>query len=338
MKQIIITILGLLVVVGSGVHAEIYYTIEDLGLGKAYAINDVGQVVGYSGIVQGPEAGRRAFLWSNGTLTNLGTLGGDHSEAYDINNSGQMVGRTTMASGEDDMRGFLWQNDIMTDLGTLSGNWTEAHGINELGQITGYSVLSGSVSGFFWENSSMTDIGSLSDSSRGYAINDAGQIVGDCFGSNYDTTACLWEKDTITSLGTLGGKYSYAYDINNEGHVVGSSLLGEVPDYSHAFLWENEVDGMIDLGLGEAEALNDVRQVVGSFGLWEDGTTTALLDLLADSSGWYDLYAKDINNSGQIVGSGMIDDEIHAFLMTPVPEPCTLALLGLGGIFLRRIN
>ena len=311
------------------------YYITDLGtLGadpesKAYAINDYGQVVGYSGVVQGPEEGRRAFLWdSTSGMQNLSTLGGNHSEAYGINNTGQVVGRSTLLSGEGDVRGFLWENGSMSDLGTLGEGWTEAHGINNLGQVVGYSVLSSSVAAFSWENGSMSKLESLTDNSRGYAINEEGQIVGYA-----DSIAFMWEDGTVTSLGTLGGNYSFAWDISNSGWVVGESGVSGSP--SHAFLW---IDGvMTDMGGGIAEAINDIGQVVGSFGLWEDDTVTPLVDLLIENPGWYDLHGLDINNSGQIVGSGnVVNGDVHAFLMTPIPEPATILLLSIGVFLLRK--
>ncbi len=67
----------------------------DLGLlsgrfgGEAYGINDGGQVVGWATTSSGNAD---AFLYSNGTMTDLGTLGGNGSEAYGINASGQVVG------------------------------------------------------------------------------------------------------------------------------------------------------------------------------------------------------------------------------------------------------
>ncbi len=67
---------------------------QDLGtLGGIYSraldINNLGQVVGISTLSSGE---RRAFLWTeNGGMANLGTLGGD-SEAYGINESGQIMG------------------------------------------------------------------------------------------------------------------------------------------------------------------------------------------------------------------------------------------------------
>jgi probable HAF family extracellular repeat protein len=180
----------------------------------------------------------------------------------------------------------------------------------------------------------MTNIGSLSDNSRGYSINDAGLIVGYCFYStSFYTTASLWDNVGITSLGSLGSDYNYAWGINNYDQIVGESG-------SHAFLWENGSGGMIDLGIGSAVAINDYAQVVGSSGgaafLWENGTMYDLNTLLVGGSGWMLSEATAINNVGQIVGSGLINGEIHGCLLTPVPEPTTLLILALGGLFLRK--
>jgi hypothetical protein len=56
-----------------------------------------------------------------------------------------------------------------------------------------------------------------------------------------------------------------------------------------------------------------------------------LNDCLDDSgAGWTLGDAMAINDLGQIVGNGWHEGTIHAFLLTPVPEPSTFVLLGLG--------
>src|SRR3954467_3838407 len=57
------------------------------------------------------------FLWDNGTMTDLGSLGGTHSEAQCINNRGQVIGWSNL-SGDSIRHAFLWQNGHMQDLGT----------------------------------------------------------------------------------------------------------------------------------------------------------------------------------------------------------------------------
>ncbi len=115
-------------------------------------INNQDQVVGSStiGAVDGngdPTGQYHAFLWNNGTLTDLGTLGGMNSGANAINDSGQIVGNANLASG--DTHACLWQNGTITDLNTLLGNgnsqWllTDADRINASGQIFGYGTFSG---------------------------------------------------------------------------------------------------------------------------------------------------------------------------------------------------
>src|SRR5215203_287460 len=119
-----------------------YYKVEDLGtLGGsrswASAINDSGQVVGYSYLAG--DQNNHAFLYKDGKMTDLGTLGGTSSEAKGINKSGQVVGWSDNSSGErhafiyDSTNGMKDLNDLVpADLG-----WTieEATAINSNGQI-----------------------------------------------------------------------------------------------------------------------------------------------------------------------------------------------------------
>ena len=72
-------------------------------------INNSGNVVVYSD--------NHAFLYENGTMTDLGTLGGNLSWAYSINNNNQIVGYSTTAIGNN--RPFLYDNGSMINLGTL---------------------------------------------------------------------------------------------------------------------------------------------------------------------------------------------------------------------------
>jgi probable HAF family extracellular repeat protein len=93
-----------------------------------------------------------AFLWRDGVMTDLGTPGGNSSEALDIDDDGRVVGASTDTSGL--RHALLWRHGAATELGALfSGglNGSSARGINEWGQIVGFSdVASGGLHAVLW--------------------------------------------------------------------------------------------------------------------------------------------------------------------------------------------
>jgi probable HAF family extracellular repeat protein len=332
------------------------YTLTDLGTlgGKnSYAadINDLGQIVGNSDTVwcESRECDRQphAFIWTpeDGTLQDLGTLGGRRSYAYAINNSGQIVGQSQTLDDYNSLA-FIWGSTTgMGSMGTLpDGSTSAAFSINRDGRVTGNSeILWGAdfnVHAFHWTSGSMTDLGTLPGGafSYGTSINNHGKVVGHGATDSSAAHAFLWENGMMTDLQTLGGTDSYAFRINNLGQVVGYSFTNG-NEAAHAFLWEN--GAMIDLGtLGgnesEALAINDLSQVVGvsttetgyshAF-LWQDGRMWDLNELIQSGSGWELVEAAAINKQGQIVGWGYRDlngdgtfDGKRAFLLTPIEK------------------
>lgn len=247
--------------------------------------------------------GGHAFLWDNGVMTDLGTLGGEKSNAYGINDQGQIVGYSTTVLG--DVHPFVWDNGVMIDLLPLLEGRGEALGINNQGEI----IINANQS-FLWDNGSLTSLGDYP--LRAYSINNHTQIVGQ---NRYSGHAVFWENNTPVDLGSLGGESAFPYDINDNGQMVGriERIVFTDSGYYYAwsgFLWED--GNLTDLGhlvdrYTEAHAINNLGQIVGesykegqphAF-LWENGTMTEL-----HPEGWTFSSAWDVNDDGQVVIEG----------------------------------
>src|SRR5262245_54951273 len=144
------------------------YTITDLGtLGAnsngsysvAECINSSGQVAGESS-APSSQMSDPAFLYSNGQLINIGTLGGESGQPRVINTSGRITGSSTLATGS--YRAFLYTGGQMMDIGTLGADYSVAYGLNDSGQVVGNSLpLGGQYHAFLYSNGQMTDLVTL---------------------------------------------------------------------------------------------------------------------------------------------------------------------------------
>lgn len=274
-----------------------------------------------------------AFVWSDGVMTALPTLGGNNGTAADINNRGQIVGAAENTTPDATCAGL-------------------PPPLNQIDQIQAKAVI--------WENGAIRElpIPSADPDAEATSINDSGQIAGgsgNCGkGPEYALHALLWDNGGVTDLGNLGGTlYTFAEHINNRGQIVGASDLPGDATF-HAFLWTRD-SGMQDLGTVNGDfssfgsGINDKGQVVGTSCpaaddpchgfVWQNGVMTDLNTLLPAGGSTYVFAAVAINSRGQIT-LGAYDASTGnccMFLATPTGDGAGKAATA-GGSSSRRSN
>jgi probable HAF family extracellular repeat protein len=261
----------------------------------------------------------RAFVWKDGAATALPNLGGNNSEAGEINDRGVVAGNAENAIVDSTCpspkiqvlqeKPVIWENGAIRELPTRSGDpdgWT--FGINDRDQVVGASGVCATIN------------------------EDTGVYI-------LSRHALLWNQGRVDELESLGGTGkigpgNVGLEINEWGQVAGASTLRGDTNF-HATLWDarriphdlNVLDGDANsAGLG----INDRGEVVGvSFDssgdprafLYHEGQMNDLNSLVPADSPLYLLFAHGINSLGQIAGFGVDSNgNIHAFLATP----CTL--------------
>ena len=247
-----------------------------------------------------------AFLWRDGHMSALPTLGGNNGQASAINNRGEVVGFAETADADPTCPPapaevpVLWekgQAHALPLVGTDPDGF--AFGINDRGQAVGYSGnCFFATHAVVWKNGTVVVLQDLggTKSNIAFVISNRGQIAGkvrSADGSTY--VAALWQPDgTLKILGFLPGDHAaFATGINDRGQVVGNSVDSS-NNWSHGFIWQDDV--MTDLNT-----------------------------LIPAESNLSVISASNINDRGQISGmatvvAGPHTGDIHAFLATPDEE------------------
>jgi probable HAF family extracellular repeat protein len=271
---------------------------EIVGISETADPDPLGETFSCAAFFGTPHTGHscRGFVWRDGEMTSLPTLGGNNSYATAANDRGQIVGwaentvhdATCTAPQLLQFRAVVWE--------------PEQGGIEELAPLSGEST------------------------SAATAINDRGQVVGisgacDRARGRFSARhAVIWEDGNPINLGDLGGvAWNTPTAINHHGDVAGfSDFPGDDNGglNAHAVLWPRnghiqDLDVLSGDSISLAFGINDHIQVVGqSIGpngsrafLWEDGVLTDLNTLTPPGSPFV-IYANDINDRGEIAGQG----------------------------------
>jgi probable HAF family extracellular repeat protein len=304
------------------------YTVTDLGAWNPTAINRAGDIVGFSS--GGPL---HSLLWSQGVLTDLGTMGGSDALALGINDARQISG---VLNGSSGFEHFIFTNGAVTRLGTHPATYYATR-INNTGDVAGQ--IAGPQA--FWY-SHIDGVHYLTapgcGGSYGVDINDSGLVLGGgvaCGSSS--ALGFVWRNGSPQMLPQPPGYadgVAEPYGVNAGGQIVGAVAVNN--GNAQPTLWRPDGAGgytatILPLPLGVtngigafAKDINDLGTIVGwahdpfRAVIWDSPTSVRDLNSLIPSDSGVVLEGTEaINNDGLILAYG----GGHGYLLTPVSPP-----------------
>jgi hypothetical protein len=311
----------------------------------------------HAGVILGTvTAGGYIFTNFDPTLTSFGAVG---SNANGINNNGQVVGTEVNVNNASTFANFTGTPGSTNPLNTGAGQI--AFGINSAGDVVGGN---GATAFFLPNGGSLQTLAVPSGALNAFGINDMGNIVGQyvtALGTMPGFYLVSSSSGTFIELDAPSGPdVVNAQGVNNNGLVVGFYLGTDGQVHGFDAQIQNAVGGQLT-GTAIADpvitpvepgatfvfsqilGINDNGLAVGYYG---DSTTsqhgffyntkTGKYTFLDDpSEGFFNgvevTQITGINNSGQISGFYTDTNGIaHSFLASPVPEPTSWLLTGIG--------
>lgn len=222
---------------------------------------------------------QHALSYSNGIVTDLGTLPGQTSSvAYAISSDKNVI------IGDSGNNAFKYIGGVMNNIGSLGGDFVTARGVSADGSvIVGYSDTVAGVGfnfhAFKYEGTTMSDLGTLGGSeSTAFGISADGTIIlgkADIVGDGAHH-AFKYQDGVMTDLGTLGGTNSDAYQISDDNKVIIglSDTAGDVAE--HAFLIRIDSINPVDINNTATAIASSSRQLNSIINLNENSLNFAL--------------------------------------------------------------
>jgi probable HAF family extracellular repeat protein len=241
-------------------------------------------------------------------ITQIGTLGGEQSLASGVNNRGDVVG-SSFTAGNLASHTFVYRKGVLRDLHPfVDSGFGGSGGINNSGQIAGWlTTAPGAAVAAFYGANGITVMGSLGGFwAVAEAVNNVGQLAGWSYlPGNANTHAFLYSDGVMTDIGLLGHA-SFASGLNDFGVVVGGFIDDRGASTQHAFVYRDGVMSELDPfngtnNLSMAVGINNVGQVIG-WGLVEDNWRGFVEFNGAITELGSNYFPYSINESGQIVG------------------------------------
>jgi len=343
-----------LIVLRAYQHPRLYRVVVLPSLGGNFtlphAMNDRGQVVGYS---QTANGGYHLFVWDRERgIEDLGDLNnGQAGGLPDINNTGQIAATLRAADGSG--QAFIRDpNGAMHLLGDLGGGWSQAAALNNRGQVVGTALAAdGSRHACVWDQAGgARDVLTFASANGDvHTINDAGLVWGFADTPTQLGLPFIWDPNGgLVPSNELPPDTHSLYDLNNHSCFLTMHRF-EPTERHYAVLWRRST-GFAKLWcpeghISEPALVNDANQVVGweevesrplkllgktlsrnrrlrrQLILWDPNRGRVILD---DQIPWRmrkHFTVRDFNSAGVILGLAIKGEESsHAVLLEPTLE------------------